>query len=102
MATVPQLSEQTVRARFDAQSWQRRRQYVRDGAIINARRQEMMLKSSCIGSLPEPYRVEVIFDAHEIASAECSCPEGEDGYCKHVAASDSLFRRSVSLKYTFP
>jgi len=86
MATIPQLSEQTIRARFDAQSWQRGRQYARDGAIINARTQGMTLKSSCIGSLPEPYRVEATFDARGIASAECSCPVGEEGYCKHVAA----------------
>ncbi|MDQ2786209.1 MAG: SWIM zinc finger family protein [Chloroflexota bacterium] len=86
METVPQLSEDTVRARFDAQSWQRGRQYARDGAIINARRQGMALKASCIGSMPEPYRVEVTFKPRGIASADCTCPVGEEGYCKHVAA----------------
>ncbi|MHB8647462.1 MAG: SWIM zinc finger family protein [Thermomicrobiales bacterium] len=86
METIPQLSEQTVRARFDPQSWQRGRQYARDGAIINARRQGMTLKASCIGSQPEPYRVEVTFNTRGIASADCSCPVGEEGYCKHVVA----------------
>ncbi len=86
METIPQLSEQTVRARFDARSWQHGRQYARDDAIINARRQEMTLKSSCVGSLPEPYHVAVTFNARGIASAECSCPVGEEGDCKHVAA----------------
>ena len=83
---IPQLSEQAVRARFDPQSWQRGRQYARDGAIINARRQGATLKASCIGSLPEPYRVEMTFDARGIASAECSCPVGDEGYCKHTVA----------------
>ncbi|MGI8687039.1 MAG: SWIM zinc finger family protein [Thermomicrobiales bacterium] len=86
METIPQLSEQTIRARFDPQSWQRGQQYARDGAIINARRQGMTLKASCVGSMPEPYRVEVTFDVRVIVSAECSCPVGDEGYCKHVAA----------------
>ncbi|MDQ6601923.1 MAG: hypothetical protein M3Z19_04270 [Chloroflexota bacterium] len=86
METIPQLSEQTVRARFDAQSWQRGRQYARDGAIINARRQGMTLKASCVGSQSEPYRVEVTFNARGITNAECSCPVGDEGYCKHVTA----------------
>lgn len=86
METIPQLSEQTIRARFDPQSWQRGRQYARDGAIINARRQDMTLKASCVGSMPEPYRVEVTFKPRGIAHANCTCPVGEEGYCKHVAA----------------
>ncbi|MGI8854725.1 MAG: SWIM zinc finger family protein [Thermomicrobiales bacterium] len=86
MEATPQLSEQEIRARFDAQSWQRGRQYARDGAIINARRQGKTLRASCIGSLPEPYRVELIFDPHRITSADCSCPVGDGGYCKHVVA----------------
>ncbi len=86
METIPQLSEQTVRARFDPQSWQRGRQYARDGAIINARRQGMTLKASCIGSQPEPYRIEVTFKLRGIANADYTCPVGEDGYCKHVVA----------------
>jgi hypothetical protein len=86
METIPQSSEQAIRARFDAQSWQRGRQYARDGAIINARRQGMTLRASCIGSLPEPYRVELTFDDGGIASADCSCPVGDGGHCKHVVA----------------
>lgn len=86
METIPQLSEQTARTRFDPQSWQRGRQYARDGAIINARRQGMTLKASCVGSMPEPYRVEVTFKPRGIARADCTCPVGEEGYCKHVAA----------------
>jgi len=86
METIPQLTEQDIRARVGDQSFERGRPYVRDGAIFNTRRQGMTVKGHCIGSLPEPYRVQVTFDAHSIASADCSCPVGAGGHCKHVAA----------------
>ncbi len=86
MENIPQVSEQAVRAFFDAQSWQRGRQYARDGAIIQARRQGRTLRAACVGSLPEPYRVEATFNARGLSSAGCSCPVGEERYCKHIAA----------------
>lgn len=86
MTTIPRLSEQDIRARVGDQSLERGRDYADDGAIYNARRQGMTLKAHCTGSLPDPYRVQVTFDAHGIVSADCSCPVGDGGYCKHVAA----------------
>lgn len=86
METIPRLGEQTIRARFDPQSWQRGRQYARDGTITHARTQGMTLKADCIGSQPQPYRVEVTFNGTGIAAAGCSCPVGDGGHCKHTAA----------------
>lgn len=84
--TFPTLDEPTIRARFDPQSWQRGKQYARNGAIFNPRRQGMTIKADCSGSLPEPYRVQVTFDRRGIADADCSCPVGDGGYCKHTVA----------------
>jgi len=49
-------------------------------------RQGMTLKASCLGSSAPSYRVEVALDEEGIAGAECSCPVGASGQCKHIAA----------------
>ncbi len=54
--------------------------------ITHARTQGMTLKADCIGSQPQPYRVEVTFSGKGIATAACSCPVGDGGHCKHTAA----------------
>lgn len=84
--SFPLLSEPDIRARFDPQSWQRGRQYVNQGAVIHRRRRGTTLLAGCQGSRPQPYRVEIMLNAGRIADAECSCPVGEGGYCKHTAA----------------
>jgi uncharacterized Zn finger protein len=38
------------------------------------------------GTRPRPYRVTVAVAGAGIAAAECTCPVGERGKCKHVAA----------------
>ncbi|CCF84321.1 SWIM zinc finger family protein [Nitrolancea hollandica] len=86
MNTIPLLSEQALRDRIGERSFQRGLQYFRNGAIFDARRQGMLLKAHCTGSRPEPYRVWARFDANGIAEAQCSCPVGAGGYCKHAAA----------------
>ncbi len=86
MNTIPPVREQDIRDRTGERSFQRGLQYFRNGAIFDARRQGMLLKARCTGSQPEPYRVWVRFDANGIAEANCSCPVGAGGYCKHTAA----------------
>ena len=46
----------------------------------------MTLKASCLGSSVLSYRVQATLDEVGIADAECSCPVGNGGHCKHVAA----------------
>ena len=46
----------------------------------------MKLSAKCLGSSYPYYVVKVTLDPDGIASAECSCPVGFGGYCKHVAA----------------
>jgi uncharacterized Zn finger protein len=85
-STIPTISEGEIRSRVGEQSFQRGRQYVRDGAIFDVRRQGMTLKARCAGSRGNAYRLHVTFDATGIAQADCSCPVGAGGYCKHIAA----------------
>jgi hypothetical protein len=90
MYTIPTLTEQTIRNFVGEQNFLKGQQGVRDGAIVNPEQQAMTLKAYCYGSLPEPYRVQVTFDASRIASSLCSCLTGtcEVGNrgCEHAAA----------------
>ncbi len=36
--------------------------------------------------MPQPYRLRVVFGTEGIEEANCSCPVGGGGHCKHVAA----------------
>ena len=86
MPTIPEITAAAIRDRVGEQSYARGREYFKAGAIRDPRRQGMTLKAGCEGSRPSPYRVEVTFGRRGITAAGCSCPVGEGGYCKHVAA----------------
>jgi len=86
MHDLPSLS------RTDVQNWTERRfydrgeNYFRQDRIQRPRREGKTLKAECRGSQPNPYHVEAELDEDGIAWAECSCPMGGGGYCKHVVA----------------
>jgi hypothetical protein len=42
--------------------------------------------AQCLGSSAAAYRLEAALSSHGLASAECSCPVGFAGRCKHIAA----------------
>jgi len=87
MATnIPSISSSQIRDWVGVTSLARGEAYFEGKAIDHARLQGTTLKALCQGSQPQPYRVEVTFDAQGIASAGCSCPVGDGGHCKHVAA----------------
>lgn len=91
-ATTPEapprlhVTEQAIRAWAGDTSISRGRGYVGD-AILNPRVSGQTLKASVQGSQPRPYRVTVTLgsDGH-VVDADCSCPVGGGGRCKHVAA----------------
>jgi uncharacterized Zn finger protein len=84
MTSLYTATEADIRAWVGDQSFSRSRSYARDGSILNPRRQGDTLKAQCIGSAPQPYRVEVTLGEKGIAADRCSCPIGS--HCKHVAA----------------
>jgi uncharacterized Zn finger protein len=86
MAELPTLTEADVRQRIDTRSFQRGESYYRGGAILHPRIQGTMLKAECMGSRPQPYRVELTFDESGNMWGSCSCPVGGGGRCKHAAA----------------
>jgi len=82
----PNLTIKDIQAWFDPASFTKGKAYFQQEAIMEPRRQGMTLKASCIGSSAPSYRVKVILNKEGIAGAECSCPIGASGHCKHIAA----------------
>jgi len=67
-------------------SFQKGMFYFGRGAIYESRLQGQTLKSRCHGSQAASYQLQVTFGPAGIASADCSCPVGAGGRCKHIAA----------------
>lgn len=86
MAELPPIDERAIRARVSDQSFVRGRAYARKGMIFDPRREGDRLRARCRGSSGGPYRVEATLGPTGVAAADCSCPVGDGGYCKHVAA----------------
>ena len=84
--SFPTLSEGAISGWVGSRSFQRGRSYFKNGAIFEPRLQGDTLKAWCEGSRPQPYHLWVVCDAEGIKAADCSCPVGGGGRCKHVAA----------------
>lgn len=81
----PDLTVKDIQDWVGPSSFSKGEDYFYQEAIIQPRRRGMTLKASCLGSSAPSYRVKATLDEDGIAEAECSCPVGEDGHCKHVA-----------------
>ena len=84
--TIPAASAETIAAWVGPRSFQLGRSYFENEAVFDLRRQGSSLKARCQGSMPQPYRLRVAFGPDGIETADCSCPVGGGGYCKHVGA----------------
>jgi uncharacterized Zn finger protein len=88
------LSEENIRARATAASWQRGVNYFESGAVFDAVWREGTFTAQVEGSTPEPYRVRVRLDEQgNIQEAFCSCPYEGSGDCKHIVAALLFFLR---------
>lgn len=86
MTHAPNLTQTDVQNWTDERFVERGRRYFAEGRIRHPRRQGQRLQAECLGSQPTPYRVEVTLSDDGIRSADCSCPMGAGGRCKHVVA----------------
>jgi len=84
---LPRLGERAIRALVGARNFDKAVAYHAWGAVHRGRREGPVLFACCEGSGHEVWRVRVAFDATTVRGARCSCPVGEDGTCKHVAAT---------------
>jgi len=86
MSTIPHIKTSDVINWTDDTYFKRGQAYYASGAIYEQRREGMKIKSKCSGSQAPFYRQEVLFNSKGIDSAECSCPVGDGGHCKHTIA----------------
>ncbi|GAB1470712.1 SWIM zinc finger family protein [Chloroflexota bacterium] len=86
MSSIPRISKSIIAQWTDNAYFQRGQKYFEQGAIYEQRIQGMKIKSKCSGSQAPFYRQEVLFDSKGIKSAQCSCPVGDGGHCKHTIA----------------
>ncbi len=86
MSEIARISEQDIQDWVGSKSFERGYKYFEEGAVFETQRQGARLKALCEGSQPHPYQVEATLNAKGIHDALCSCPVGDDGRCKHVAA----------------
>jgi uncharacterized Zn finger protein len=83
---LPKVRTEQIRERVGDRKFPESERYYRSEALSDLRRQGLTLKGFCQGQMPQPYRVEVTLGGRGVASADCSCPVGDGGYCKHVGA----------------
>jgi uncharacterized Zn finger protein len=83
---VPRLTEAQVRKLGSPQSFERGKNYYRDGAILEPVRQGLELRAQCAGSEYAPYEVSATLAQHGIAAVACTCPYDHGGACKHIVA----------------
>ena len=86
MSAPPRIREQDIQAHVGTQSYQRGRNYADAGRVIATRRRGDTLRALCLGSVPVPYRLHATIGDDGEIEAECTCPVGHGGRCKHVAA----------------
>jgi uncharacterized Zn finger protein len=83
-----QLTENIIRDRATAQSFEKGRDYYRSGTIYHPSWQPttggIALMAQCIGS--DTYNLRVELDAGGVRSAICTCPYDWGGDCKHIVA----------------
>lgn len=92
MSNLPTVRESEIERRVGRRNYNRGQEYLRDGAVFNARRQGAVLKASCTGTSTTAYRVQATLGGHGVLDAVCSCPVGKEGRCKHVAALLAYWR----------
>jgi hypothetical protein len=86
VSSLPRITEKAIRDRVGDRSFEMGRDYARADAVFDTRQQGATIKGRCQGTAEAPYHVRVTFDDDGVASADCSCPVGGGGLCKHVAA----------------
>jgi hypothetical protein len=87
--SIPQemkITEALIQSHCGADNVSRGRPYYKQGAVVERTRMGNTIQAKCYGSLPTPYRITVTLANQRLLAADCSCPVGNGGRCKHVAA----------------
>ncbi len=83
----PFCVEKNLRSWASSRIIARGRDYYRKGCILSLDSySDDKILAQVEGSVPEPYRVEIQFDASGIPVSQCSCPFDWEPLCKHAVA----------------
>ena len=96
------IPAEAILKRFEKRIYDRGKDYARRGAVFDGRREAQAsaggprakLTAKCEGSSANYYRTEAVVAGGRVESADCTCPVGEDGFCKHVVALLLTWRKS--------
>ncbi len=86
MSNMPKLTEKQVERFLGSRTFASDRAFARAGSLDNARAEGLSLKADFEGSMPYPYRAEVVLGPDGVVSINCNCSGHKYGPCKHVAA----------------
>jgi uncharacterized Zn finger protein len=82
----PPITQGDIERWVGSASFRKGLRYYRQGMIFKARIRGQAVQSRCHGSRAASYQVQATLGRQQIQSADCSCPVGAGGRCKHVAA----------------
>lgn len=91
------LTERAIRDWTGTHSIQKAGGYASSDAIIDPVAQGDTLKARVQGTADRPYRVWARVVGGRVQDADCSCPVGDGGRCKHVAALLMTFREDPEV-----
>jgi uncharacterized Zn finger protein len=80
------LTEKTIEQHVGERNIRLGQDYAADGSLFRCQRQGELLKACCRGRSADHYVLSAGLKEGQIVDAECSCPVGGDGRCKHIAA----------------
>lgn len=80
------ISETAARAWVDAREWKKGEPYVRGLTNLSVRASGDAREYRAVAHGQEAYRVSVTVQDGKVKEADCSCPVGGGGGCKHTAA----------------
>ncbi len=83
---IAKLTVDDVKEWTSTTYYSRGHRYYNQGAIQSPQLLGSRLTAKCAGSYSDFYEVWVELDENEIIEADCSCPIGDGGYCKHAVA----------------
>jgi uncharacterized Zn finger protein len=91
------LTESIIRAMTTPQSFSRRQELDRAGAISNAARQGKLLTTHCEGTSEPYYSVSATLDDAGMSEANCFCEYESGGYCSQTVVCEHI----VALLLTY-
>jgi uncharacterized Zn finger protein len=83
---IPSISQADIERWVGSASFQKGQTYYHRGMIFKAHVKGQTIQARCHGAQAVSYQVQATLGPQQIQSADCSCPVGAGGRCKHVAA----------------